>query len=264
VPSRSSLPLTIALSALRRGRRTAYGPERSQVADLHLPRGPGPHPVVVLLHGGYWQTRFSSLVTRPLALDLAARGLAAWNLEYRRLGDGGGWPATFADVAAGVDALADLADPRLDLSRVAVAGHSSGGQLALWAAGRTVLPDGAVGAAPRVRPTCAVALAPVTALTRAGRHAVELVGAGPAEAPDRWAQADPSAAAPPPVPSLVVHPDADATIPVARSQEYVARCLVRGGQVELVVPAGETHRDPIDPSSTSWAAAAAWLEGRLR
>ncbi|HEU0101268.1 MAG TPA: alpha/beta hydrolase [Mycobacteriales bacterium] len=257
------LPLQIARSALSRPPRTRYGPDPDQVADLHLPAGPGPHPVAVVLHGGHWQQRYGRLVCRPMSRALAARGIAAWNLEYRRLGGGGGWPATFEDVADGIDRLADVRRARLDLRRVAVVGHSAGGQLALWAAGRARLPAGAVGATPRVPVACVVALAPVTALRRAGRHAVELVGGLPDAHPDRWAQADPLAAAPPPVPALVVHPADDRTVPVARSVEYAARCVSAGGQVELVTPPGESHRDAIDPASASWAAAAGWLHERL-
>jgi acetyl esterase/lipase len=109
-----SLAVRIALSALSRPARHSYGEDPSQVADLHLPRGDGPFPVAVLLHGGYWQTRYGKLIMRPLAADLARRGWAAWNLEYRRLGTGrgggGGWPQTFDDVAAGIDALAPVSD----------------------------------------------------------------------------------------------------------------------------------------------------------
>ena len=261
---RPSLPLRIALSALTRPTVHRYGDDPSQVAELHLPRRrPGPHPVAVVLHGGYWQTRFGKLVCRPLAADLAGRGWAAWNLEYRRLGEGrgggGGWPMTFADVAAGLDHLATLQDARLDLDRVLLVGHSAGGQLALWAAGRAQLPAGAVGAGPQVQPRGVVALAPVTNLVRAGVHARTLLGGAPEQVPDRWAQADPLAAGAPPVPVLVVHPVADQTVPLARSQEYVARARSRGGDVTLVEVEDEGHRDPIDPGSRSWAAALAWL-----
>ena len=261
---RPSLPLRVALSALTRPPLHRYGDDPSQVAELHLPRRPtGALPVAVVLHGGYWQTRFGKLVCRPLAADLAANGWAAWNLEYRRLGDGrgggGGWPMTFADVAARLDHLAALEDPRLDLDRVVLVGHSAGGQLALWAAGRTGLPAGAVGAGPRVRPRGVVALAPVTDLVRAGAHARTLLGGTPEQVPDRWAQADPVAAAAPPVPVVVVHPVADRTVPLARSREYVARARSRGGDVTLVEVEDEGHRDPIDPGSRSWAAATAWL-----
>lgn len=257
------LPLRIAFSALTRPQPFRYGADPSQVADLHLPRRQrGPHPVAVVLHGGHWRNGFGKLVCRPLAADLAARGWAAWNLEYRRLGEGrgggGGWPMTFADVAAGIDHLASLGDPRLDLDRVVLIGHSAGGQLALWAAGRSRLPSTAVGAAPQVHPRAVVALAPVTDLTRAGVHARTLLGGTPDQVPDRWEQADPVRAGAAPVPVLVVHPVEDRTVPVARSRSYVV-AVGGDGDVRLVETPHEGHRDPIDPASRSWAAAATWL-----
>jgi len=255
-----SLALRVVLSALTRPAVHRFGSDPSQVADLHLPRGPGPHPVVVLLHGGHWRTGLGKLTCRPLARDLARRGFAAWNVEYRRLGTGkgggGGWPMTFEDVAAGIDALAEVAAP-LDLSRVSLVGHSAGGQLALWAAARSGLPAGAVGAAPRVVPVRVVGLAPVTDLRRSGKYAEQLVGASRDEEPDRWAVADPVQAGAPGVPVLVVHATGDATIPVERSRTYAQTTGAR-----LVETAGG-HRDPIDPSSEAWAVAAAWLEQSL-
>ena len=265
---RVSLPLKIALSLLSRPGFHRYGDDPSQVAELHLPSGPGPHPVAVVLHGGYWQTQYGKLVCRPLARSLAASGYAAWNLEYRRLGDGrgggGGWPMTFQDVADGIDALAGLAAPLdrsarldlrgpLDLSRVTLVGHSAGGQLALWAASRPSLPASAVGACPRVVASRVLALAPVTDLARARVHAEQLLGGTAAQVPDRWGQADPVRAGAPGVPALVVHPVGDETVPVARSREYAAAT----GCALVETPGG--HRDPIDPSSAAWAAARQWL-----
>lgn len=251
-----SLPLRIALSLLSRPRTVAYGDDPSQVAELHLPAGPGPHPVAVVVHGGYWQTRYGKLVCRPLSRDLARRGYAAWNLEYRRLGTGrgggGGWPRTFADVAGGVDALAHL-DAPLDLDDVTLVGHSAGGQLALWAARRPLLPPGAVGASPRVPARRVLALAPVTDLLRARVHAEQLLGGSLASVPERWAQADPVRAGAPGVPAVVVHGVDDATVPVQRSRDYAAAT----GVPLLEVPG--VHRDPVDPASPAWDVAAHWL-----
>ena len=110
----------------------SYDSGPSQLGELFLPSGAGPHPVAVVLHGGYWRARYDRSLMTNVCVDLAAHGLAAWNLEYRRVGGGGGWPETFLDVAAGVDPLAQL-DAPLDLGRVLAVGHSAGGQLALWA-----------------------------------------------------------------------------------------------------------------------------------
>lgn len=231
-----------------------------------MPDGAGPFPVAVVLHGGYWRTRYGKLVMGPLARELAGRGWAAWNLEYRRLGTGrrggGGWPATFEDVAAGIDHLPALGDARLDLTRVVGVGHSAGGQLALWAAARPGLPTGAPGAAPRVGLTAVVALAAVSDLERAGTVAHELLGGTPAQVPERFAQADPVRRVPLGVPALLVHCADDATVPVKRSGAYAAAARAAGDAVELVEPATGGHRAPIDPGSEVWRVAARWLERR--
>ncbi|HEX8122915.1 MAG TPA: alpha/beta fold hydrolase [Solirubrobacteraceae bacterium] len=247
-----ALVARIAVSALTRPPRHSLGDDRSQVADLHVPRGPGPFPVVVLLHGGYWRTKYGRLITRPLARDLVDRGFAAWNLEYRRVGTGrgggGGWPMTFDDVANGIDALATLQDPRLDLDRVAVVGHSAGGQLALWSAARRNA---------KVEPQRVVALAPVTDLLRTGERAHALLGGTPDQVPERFAAADPLQNVPLPVPVLIVHPQDDETIPVRRSRAYAEKS---GANVTLVEPPAGGHRSPTDPATDAWRTAAEWLQ----
>ena len=78
---------------------TATTPTRSRTFTCPRAEG-GPWPCVVLLHGGFWRTGWDRTLMTPLALDLAARGIAAWNVEYRRVGQaGGGWPGTLEDVA---------------------------------------------------------------------------------------------------------------------------------------------------------------------
>src|SRR3954452_9441090 len=121
--------------------RHRYGSHFHQFADLLQPAdGAGPFPVAVVIHGGFWREQFTLELGDDLARDLAWRGWAAWNIEYRRVGEvsGGGYPTTLEDVAAAVDALAQLdTDVDLDLDRVVAIGHSAGGQLALRAAART-------------------------------------------------------------------------------------------------------------------------------
>jgi acetyl esterase/lipase len=249
----------IARSLLRRPpSRHPYGAHPHQTCDLHLPSGAGPHPVAVVLHGGYWQPPYTKLIMRPMCQDLARRGYAAWNVEYRRLGrDGGGWPMTFDDVAHGIDLLAEL-DVDLDLARVTLVGHSAGGQLALWAAGRSSLPAHAAGAAPRVVAERVLALAAVCDLPRAGTVAARLLGGDPAEVPQRWAQADPLRRIPLGVPVGLVHGTHDQTVDPQRSRDYAAAAQAAGAPVMLIETAGE-HRDPIDPSKPAWRAAADWL-----
>jgi acetyl esterase/lipase len=258
----TSLALRIARSALHRpAARHRYGEHPRQVADLHRPAAGGPFPVVVVLHGGYWQPPYTKLIMRPLCVDLARRGYAAFNVEYRRLGrEGGGWPQTFDDVAAAIDHLASpgLRDASLDLRRVTLLGHSAGGQLALWAAGRDGLPDDAPGSAPQVAATRVLAMAPVVDLESAGRPARALLGGTPAEVPERWQQADPMRRIPLGVPVGLVHSLRDETVSVRCSRDYAAAARAAGADVTLAEAPGG-HRDPIDPTSTAWKAAADWL-----
>jgi acetyl esterase/lipase len=255
------------IDLLNPGRSFRYGAEhRSQRTELHLPRGAGPHPVLVTVHGGSWATGVSKPVMRALAGELVRRGNAVWNIEYRRVGDGGGWPATLLDVAAAVDHLRELPAP-LDLNSVTLYGHSAGGHLALWAASRSQLPAGAPGAGPLVRARAAVSAAGVNDLAQTYREAPggavgRLMGGGPDELPDRYALADPIALVPLAIPVLLVHGSDDATVSVRRSRNYAEAARARGASVELVEIPGEagSHRSHVFSGSASFAAVLGWLE----
>ena len=257
-----------ALADLRRPPvAVRYGPHRQQVCELHVPDGPGPHPVGVVLHGGFWRARRSRRFVRPLCADLARGGWAAWNVEYRRvgLGQGGGWPATFVDVASGIDRLAEVRE-RLDLERVVAIGHSAGGHLALWAAARSGLPDGAPGAAPLVRVTGVAALAAASdleatpSLFEPGGAVFDLMGCTPADAPDeRYGLANPIRRLPLGVPLLLLHGTADETVPVRRSRDFAERARAAGDDVALVEPPGAGHRALVDPRRGEWAEVIRWL-----
>jgi acetyl esterase/lipase len=123
-------------------RRISYGSDPLNFGDLRLPRGPGPHPEAVVVHGGCWRSENDLRHASHLSAALTRAGVATWTIEYRRVGDeGGGWPGTFQDVARGADYVRALARRfPLDLSRVILVGHSAGGQLALWLAARRNLP----------------------------------------------------------------------------------------------------------------------------
>lgn len=219
-----------------------------------MPRGPGPHRVVVLLHGGYWRSKYGKSLMRAVAADLARRGFAAWNVEYRRIGrHRGGWPMTFDDVAAAIDLLAELRDPRLELGRgVDVVGHSAGGQLAVWAATRR---DG------RVPIRRVVLQAAVLDMVRAGEPAAELLGGRPDEVPGRYDATDPMRLLPLRKPVLVVHGAGDETVPLRRSRRWVEAARAAGDEVELIEPEPGQHRVHIDPRSGAWRRVAEWLGG---
>ncbi len=245
-----------------------YGPDPDQVGDLWLPAGSGPHPVAVVIHGGYWRAYYRRDLMDGLAADLAARGWAAWNIEYRRVGADGGWPQTFRDVACAIDLLDLLADRHgLDRARIAAIGHSAGGQLGLWAAARPQLPADAPGADPIVVPTTVVSLAGVADLRLAeeleqGIHAsAELLGGTPEQVPGRYGLASPRELLPLSVRQIVVHGDADVHVDPVISARYVEAARAAGDPVESLRPAEADHFTLIDPTSAVWGETMALLGG---
>jgi len=238
-----------------------YGDDPSQLAELTRPAGES-RGVVVVIHGGFWRAEYDLSLGRPLATSLAEEGWTAWNLEYRRVGSGtgggGGAPATFDDVAAGVDALADVEG--LDLSTVVTLGHSAGGHLATWAAGRGATRGWSD---VRVPVTHVVSQAGVLDLTTAyeedlGGGAVEaFVGEAPGPAYDEW---DPTRQLPLGVPVRCVHGRDDANVPFSQSEDYVAAATAAGADASLVEVDGD-HFVVIDPTSAAWASTLDLLGG---
>jgi acetyl esterase/lipase len=238
----------VAVSALARpARRLRYGDHRDQVAEVFLPDG-APRGLVVLLHGGWWQARRTrtKLYMRPVARDLSAHGFAVLNAEYRRVGGGGGWPATFDDARA----IVALARAQPEGTRVAVAGHSAGGHLALYAAA-----EGGVDAV--------VALAAPSDLeARPDAETVALMGGPPDAVPDRYALGSPVRRVPLGVPSLLVHGSADDVVSPRRSRDFATAARAAGDDVTLVEPQAD-HRQIIDPRHPAWAPVPLWLRERL-
>jgi acetyl esterase/lipase len=255
-------------------RRYIYGPHPAQAADLHLPDGV-PVASALLVHGGFWRAVYDRFQSEPLAADLVGRGWAVWNLDYRGVGagiaSGGGWPRTYQDVAAAADLFADVAVEHRMPPAPAVIGHSAGGALALWLAGRHRLPAGFPGAAPRLRPAAVVAQAAVcdlvaAATDRLGAGAVQdlMGGAEPVDRPADYAAANPAALLPLGVPTLLVTGDADDMVPHGQSLAYAAAARAAGDDVTLHVEPGAGHMAPIDPDSLLWQKTRDWLDGVLR
>jgi acetyl esterase/lipase len=254
----------LALPQPRADRTFAYGPEPLQVAELRLPRGPGPHPVVVVVHGGCWQAAWGFDHVRSLATALTAEGWATWSLEYRRLGDaGGGWPGTFEDVARGADRLREAArDHPLDLDRVVALGHSAGGHLALWLASRPRRGSPAAGApaADPLRLRGVVSLGGVTDLRAGAAEGLcgdaipQLLGAPPHDLALRLREVSPIERLPLGVPVRLVCGARDEVVPLEQARAYEAAARAAGDPVAVVVVEDAGHFELVDPKSPAWPA----------
>ncbi|NYG54578.1 prolyl oligopeptidase family serine peptidase [Nocardioides perillae] len=232
-----------------RVQRLDYGPDReTQFAELRRTDGPS-KGVVVIVHGGFWRSQYDLSLGQPLSAALVDEGWTALNVEYRRVGNGGGWPETFDDVAAAVDALAGVDD--VDTSTVLTLGHSAGGHLAVWLAARPRLePWRPV----RVPITGAVSQAGVLDLVGAheaglGGGAVEQFLGGPPS--DEWRLVDPLQQLPLDVPVRCVHGSGDDIVPLGQSETYVEAARAAGADAALEVVEGD-HFVVIDPASEAW------------
>ncbi|CAN5354084.1 hypothetical protein BH23ACT9_BH23ACT9_23980 [soil metagenome] len=237
-------------------RRLEYGPSPQQFADLRVPEGEGPWPLVVLVHGGFWRARWTRETLELPAVDLVARGLATLNVEYRRVGSGGGdgHGSTFVDdVVEAV--LTGLADPAVDGAHWAIAGHSAGGQLALMTARAMAAMDDR---APRL----AVSLAGVVDLA-AGIE--QDLGDGAVRAylgRSEPAALSPAALVPLGVPTLLSHGTADDQVPFAQSETYAESARSAGDDVELLI-GDHDHYAYLDPAHPAWTAVADRLGSAL-
>lgn len=263
-PARMTPRDILALPFRPADQRIGYGPASSQFADLRLPEGRGPHPVVVLVHGGCWSMPAGADFFGAMADALKAAGIASWNIEYRRLPEpGSGWPGTYADVAQAIDHLRAVA-PRynLDLTRVVFVGHSAGGHLAHWAAGRTrvpkdsilhtsdpLIPRGVINLAGRV--DMAEGIDDYEKLCR-GPVVRNLLGGLPAVVPDRYAVVSPRRLLPLGVPQILIWGEYEEFVPTPLAQDFVAAANRAGDDAQLVRVPGIGHFETASPASAAW------------
>ena len=231
------------------GTRIAYSRGEFQFGELRVPSGSGPHPVAIVIHGGYWRARYDLTEVGNLCEALTRQGLATWSLEYRRIGNpGGGWPGTLDDVRTGAAHLEKIAAERsLDLKRVVAMGHSAGGHLVLWLAKQNAIALRGL-----------VALAPVADLRRAwelklsNTVVADLLGGSPQDLPDRYRSASPIELVPLGVAQRVLHGTNDDVVPLEISRRYVAAAKESGDDSKLIEVAGAGHFELIDPRSSAW------------
>jgi acetyl esterase/lipase len=244
--------------------KISYGPGEKQFGDLYLPSEPGLRPVILLVHGGAWQSAATVESTQAAAIELAKLGYAVWNIEYRALGDdGGGFPGTFADVGAGTDALRKLARTHpLDLSCVVAVGHSAGGHLAMWIAGRKRLP--------RSSPVHASTPLPIRGVVdlagppdlrtghdlsnaAAGEGAIEtLIGADRRGFDAALKDTSPAELLPFGIRQILLFGGQDTVVPAEQGAIFQRNAAARGEKVDLRIVAGAEHTDFIAPWTGAW------------
>jgi acetyl esterase/lipase len=247
-------------------RIVTYGPADQQKGTLFLPIGTGPHPVVVLIHGGCWLAKLSGPeLMEYAAADLQRRGYAVWNIGYRRLGhEGGGYPGTFRDVAAAIDLLRKLAPENgLDLSRLVLAGHSAGGQLALWAAARPHLPKLSslydTNPVPVHGVACLAGILDLEdyrangPLACGGPKTIDsLVSAQAREGADAYADTSPARLLPIGVPYVLLSGDLDEIVPKGFDSRFAQKARAAHESPREITIAGAGHFELIDPQSAAW------------
>jgi acetyl esterase/lipase len=228
--------------------RVPYGADANQFIDVRLPSGAGPHPALLNIHGGFWRAKYDLAHAGHLCESLRNLGVATFNVEYRRVGNpGGAWPGTFADIRLAYNYVRQhLSQFHLEEKRLAVMGHSAGGQLALCLAAH----ERSVGQA--------ISLAGVVDLQRAySLHlsqdaVVEFLGGKPTDVPEHYREADPTALQIGHARQWLLHGTEDDTVPVAFSRDYVARKKKAGENVDLVEVEKAGHFDFIDPRSEAF------------
>ena len=247
--------------------RLAYGDDPSQFAELRLPSGAGPHPVVALIHGGCWKAEYATLRDLgPMGDALEAEGIASWNIEYRRLGQSGaGWPGTYADIGRGIDHLREVAPKYgLDLTRLAVVGHSAGGHLAMWAAMRGRLASNSPLHAANPLPLRGVInLAGTIDMRENIAHmetechdtvVTKMLGGAPASVPERYSDVSATTMLPLGVQQILIWGERDNFVPLALARRHVDAATRAGDRARLIVIPAIGHFESASPQSSAWPA----------
>lgn len=254
----------------------AYGPAKSQYAELFQPPGPGPFPVVLLIHGGCWQTSFGGITQmHAIAGALQAEDIAVWNVEYRRVDEpGGGYPGSYRDIIAALHTLAaDAPTYHLDTTRIVAVGHSAGAYFVQWLAGRAHIPPSS--------PLYETNPLPIRHIIALGGgldqrdHAdhtkqlcdvdrTQLNGTPAKDRPDILSDTNPTNLLPTGSHTVMINGDLDHQVPPALAADYAAAARQAGDDVETITVPNASHFDEVAPTSAAWPALQSAIHAALR
>ena len=241
-----------------------YGKDPHQFAELRLPLKKNPS-IVVLIHGGCWLAKIGNLkLTAPLAHALTQEGIATWNIEYRCLDQsGGGWPGTFEDVSHALNYLKKIAPKyNLNLNKIVIVGHSTGGQLALWLAAQPKLPTHSIlyshdnlpirGVINLAGPGSLKSFYPLQGCVCGEKVITHLLGGSPTEVPEKYHQTSPIELLPLGIKQILITGDDDASVPPILAEEYQAAAQEKGDDVQFILIKHASHFELISPKTTAW------------
>lgn len=228
--------------------------ERQMHLDLYLPKTPtaAPMPAVVYIFGGGW-SKGSKIAFRRQAAYMATKGYAGACIEYRLSGEAK-YPAAIYDAKAAVRWLrANARKYNIDPNRIAAAGGSAGGHLAMLLGTTGDNPaydseEGVKGVSSRVAAVAgfnpAVDLVDFGKRMESGAHnaVVAFLGASYQDKPELWRAASPTfQVSAKSAPSLFLHGDADTTVPYQKSVEMMQKLKAAGVRAEIFTAPGARH-----------------------
>ena len=248
-----------SLAPVKSTHQVNYGDHSEQFGELYLPENTKNHPVIILIHGGCWRAQFGLTQLGQLSKSLTELGFAVWNLEFRRLGNGGGWPTTFEDISLGADKLIDIAEKySLDLSNVTTMGHSAGGHLALWLAGRHHLSkDSHLFCDYPLKIHRVISLAGIPDLGAGVIQNIcrgacqELAGGLPSEVPNNYKQASPDKLLPLNTPQWHLVGELDPIVPVNYLKPYIEKARQHDDVYFQIIP-NIGHFEMVMPDTSAW------------
>ena len=237
-----------------------YGEDPNQFGELYLPSpSDTAYPVIILVHGGCYRAQYDLKPLGGLCKALVAEGFAVWNIEYRRAGNGGDYPNMFLDVAQSADYLRQIAETHhLNLDKVMTVGHSAGGHIALWLAGRHKIPTSSDLYIENPLPIKnVIVLAGMVDAVHAIEHGIcegglaIVMGGEPDTAPANYQVADPRALIPIGIPQTHIIGDQDDEM-MENFKSYLEVAKQNGEPVKLIVPPDAGHFEIVALSSKAW------------